>query len=356
MNGTSESPRFTLLDLPVAARLTLAAFLASVGIGYFSALVQLHFQHAQPGEMMPTGDDAVRVFSHPSKDQKALSKLERLLIADEKLSFNGSGQMSSAFTTRSSGWKRDAKRIGEDKLRKQREGEREGVLAWLRAGADKDAYEKDRFSLPADVAKGPITAKYVEADGDTKVLKIKTLLEERCVRCHTKDGAEDAKAEQYPLQTYEQIKPYTTVNSGGAMELRKLAQTTHVHMLGFAVLYGLTGLILAFTTYPAAIRVPLAPLPLVAQVVDISLWWLARLDEPYGHMLARGIPITGAIVGASLGLQLLLSLFDLFGRAWKISLFVVICLTIGGGLGLKQKVIDPHLTKEKGTTPAMAKE
>ena len=74
------------------------------------------------------------------------------------------------------------------------------------------------------------------------------------------------------------------------MSLSKLAQTTHVHMLGFSMLYGLTGLLFAFTSYPVFVRVLIAPLPLLAQIIDISFWWLARLDEPYGPGFAAAIP------------------------------------------------------------------
>ena len=513
MSSTSQVSRLTLGDLPAAARLTLAAFLISIGIGYFSALVQLHFQHAQPGELMPTGDDAVRIFSHPPRDQKKASKLERLLVADENLSFNGSGQMSDAFTRhsrewkeaiderargfagrrgepapadraraeqqlreerngerqaviawiragatredyekgyclpedlakqsitpdyvvkdekrlsrleqlliadeklpfnskgqmsgaftkRSSGWNKEIKKRGENVVRKEREGEREGVLAWIRAGAARADYDKDRFPLSAGMAKRSLTARYVVKDAGKPMLKIKTLLTDRCARCHSKEGGEDAKAAEipldsfesikkyiaspsndksgtvlkikalltdrcarchksggddakaadYPLETYPQIKKYLTTDSGGAMSLTKLAQTTHVHLLGFAMLYGLTGLLLAFTSYPGWLRGLLAPLPLLAQVVDISLWWLARLDEPYGPTCARFIPFTGMIVGGSLGLQLLLALFDLFGRAWKLSLAVLILVVPALGYAVKQKVIDPHLQTEKPVT------
>src|SRR6516162_659884 len=55
-------PRFTLRELPFSARLTLALFLVSVGLGYGAALVQIHFQHASPGEFMPSAQDVVVKF------------------------------------------------------------------------------------------------------------------------------------------------------------------------------------------------------------------------------------------------------------------------------------------------------
>src|SRR5262249_30237393 len=157
-----------------------------------------------------------------------------------------------------------------------------------------ETYEQIKKYLPAAADSGP-------------AVKIKTLFEVRCTHCHNTGTAEAGK---YPLESYDQIKPYTVVKTSSAMSLTKLAQTTHVHLLGFSMLYGITGLILAFPSLPGYIRIPLAPLPLIAQVLDIAFWWLARLDEPVGPLLARAIPITGTIVAAGLGLHILLSLFD----------------------------------------------
>src|ERR1700752_4089113 len=96
--------RLTLRDLPLAARIVLAAFLLSVGLGYFSAMVQLHFQHASKGELMPTADDVVRHF-HGEAGQKPASKLQRLVENTATgQPFNGSGSMVAAFFKKSETW------------------------------------------------------------------------------------------------------------------------------------------------------------------------------------------------------------------------------------------------------------
>jgi hypothetical protein len=365
---SDTSARWTLRDLPLAARLVLASFLISVGIGYFSALVQLHFQHAKPGSVMPTGEDAVRTFHGPVGEAPS-SRLVRLIEADEGLTFNGSGQMSAAFTRRSSDWKAAIKsraqgmmkgrrgKPGEEEMakaeqevRKEREAEKAVVLAWLKeCRADPSVFEGDSFPLTEELAKLPVTKDYrFENNGPS--VKIRALWIDRCARCHSKEGGEDAKASAFPLEKPEEILKYNKVEEASAMSLTKLAQTTHVHLLGFSMLYGLTGVILALTSYPGFLRVPLAPLPLLAQVVDISCWWLARLDAPYGPMFAMWIPITGAIVGGSLGLQILLTLWDLFGKAGKLVLLLLIVAAGGGAYVAKEKVIDPYMAKERSSS------
>ncbi len=104
MKSNPFPTEITLRNLPLAARLTLGLFLISVGIGYTSALVQLHLQHATPGELLPTPDDAVRIF-HGDVGERPKSKLEQVLPESDQGPFNGSGQMTAAFTRRAEDWK-----------------------------------------------------------------------------------------------------------------------------------------------------------------------------------------------------------------------------------------------------------
>jgi hypothetical protein len=374
--GTSDTPeRWTLSRLPLSARLTLAVFLISVGLGYFSALVQLHFQHAKPGSMLPTGEDAVHKF-HGHVGELPQSTVEHLITADESKPLNGSGQMRSAFFRRSEDWKETIKKRAvsknrrrgakptkeeldqaEAELRKEREGEIAAVVAWLRAGAPDSAWKADSFILPKDLDGVPITEEFVQPVDDCRSARIKTILTTRCVHCHGKDG----EVHHIPLEDIEHWKPYVKVKTSSAMSPEKLAQTTHVHLLGFSMLYGLTGLILALTSWPGWIRLPLAPLALVAQVVDISFWWLARMDTPVvgpeklpiGVYFAHAIPISGAVVAGALGLQILLSLFSLFNKWGKVLLVILIAAAIGGGAGIRADLkIKKYLADERAANPS----
>lgn len=355
MNDLS-SRRFVLRDLPLAARVVIAFFLVSVGAGYGAALVQIHFQQARPGELLPNGDDLVRTFSGEQGHRQ--SKIEQLLTADESHPFTGQGTMRVAFTTKSESWKSAIKETAkelkikdltkaEQALRHQREGEIDAVLAWVRAGAPKQDYEKDHFVLPADLAKREITSDYLVTDDKGKLaepeaFKIKTLFNDRCVRCHDPEK-QGEKAAQFPLNTYEHIKQYTQVTaSGGGMSLTKLAQSTHLHLLSFAMLYGLTGLIFSLTSYAGWVRMLIGPWPLVLQLAEISCWWLARMDPQY----ARAIGVLGGLVALGLMLQIVLTLFGLFGKTGKVVLVALVCVALAGGYMVKQRVIEPYLAQE----------
>ncbi len=377
-------------DLPL--RLIAAAFLCSVGIGYVSAMVNLHFQEASPGNLLPGPEDVVRVY-HGSKHP---NQLLRLLEAPEGLPFNGSGSMRSAFTrkknpgaikTGAMEMLAQLKDAGFDvsapELKKQMEEfatswldyERQTLVGWIEAGYPEPAYQDDTFQAPTEVA-SKFTAMRKEFANLVSELKpkgetppdksidpksicfcdtletkdgklighIKTIIEERCARCH----APGKSVASYPLSRFEHLQVYLNEDLGAehGKSLAKLALTTHVHLLGFAVLYGLTGLIFALLPYPAWLRIILAPAPLILQVLDISFWWLARLDAPMGPIFAKGIMATGGLVAMSLGGQIVLGLWGLFPG--KARYLVVGALALAGiiGLGGKVLVVDPYLAKE----------
>jgi hypothetical protein len=308
--------------------------------------------------MLPTGKDAERVY-HGEKPPRPMSQIERLLEADPTLKFNGSGQMRTAFFTDSRDWEgalEDKKenwngdeKSAEKELREEREGERQAMLAWIRAGARKEAWDEDHFDLPKELHRQPLTQKF-QAKGDLPAVKIFSLFKARCITCHQDGG----KAKDFPLVDFHLVHPRVTPEPAGAstaMSLTKLAQTTHVHLLGFSMLYGLTGFIFAFTTYPCWVRVVLCPLPLIAQVIDISFWWLARVDSVYAHFIVY----TGGIVAVGLLLQITLSLLNMFGSTGKVALLLMFCTAGAGAVVVKQQIIDPYLEKEKTTAVSPAK-
>jgi len=347
--------RFVLRDLSLPSRILLATFLVSVGLGYVAALVQLHFHHASSGKLLPGPEDAVQAFH----GRAGLSEMERLLLAGEGKPFNGSGGMRQAFTTRSAGWRaaisRRAKKDGislrqaEMKLRSERDGERLAVLAWVGAGAPREDFDHNWFALPASLDKHPITAEFRETRSEgTAGAKVAAILETRCARCHNESAG--GPAAQLPLESWEHIHAFCEVETaGGGVSLGKLAQTTHAHLFGLTMLFGMTGLLLTFTTFPGWLRAPLAVLPLAAQLVEISCWWLGRLDPVY----ARAVVFLGGAAGTGLFLQISLTLFNMFGRAGKVILILVMLGSVLGGVALKELVIDPYLVGEglTGFTP-----
>src|SRR5947208_2099722 len=104
-NGAPAPFTVTLRQLPLPVRLTLSLFLIAVGAGYCAALMQLHFQNATKGEVLPTANDVVEIFSGvegwpvPKPAPPAsLSKLEAMITGPEDAPLEaGATSMVKAF-------------------------------------------------------------------------------------------------------------------------------------------------------------------------------------------------------------------------------------------------------------------
>lgn len=91
----------------------------------------------------------------------------------------------------------------------------------------------------------------------------------------------------------------------------------------------------------------ICPLPLLAQVADISCWWLARLPQPEGPMFARVIVVTGVIIAVGLLLHIVLSLFNLFSKkAWLVLILLFGAAGFGGYVAMT-RIVDPFIAREK---------
>lgn len=329
------------------------------------------------------------------------SQIEKLITGHREMPFD-STNMTPAFFGKSKGYEKEAKK-GKEKVDMARETERLAFLAFIHTPKEKRKalYDADAMELPAELKGRPLHDEY--ADGDK--VKIQMLIEDRCVTCH-KRGNQNPELDTFDklepfitpppqrapaikitsiindrcgrchnenqapqFNTYEKLEPLITaaleeprealgqkwVGSSHTMGTSKLVQSTHAHALSFAVLFALTGFVYAFASHPGFVRGVLAPLALVAQVADLSCWWLARLDLPYGPVFALAIMGTGGVVGLSVGLQIVLSLFNMYGIKGKAVLVLMFLVAAGGFYVLYTQKLKPDLDREKDRATLMQK-
>src|SRR6266446_2394654 len=84
MPEPTPTPRFTLRALPLPAKLVATCFLMAVGLGYSSAMIQLHMQDARSGKPMPTVADVVAKFTGKrfllETPPRPVSQLEKVIM------------------------------------------------------------------------------------------------------------------------------------------------------------------------------------------------------------------------------------------------------------------------------------
>src|SRR5262249_32952932 len=138
---TAAATRFTLRDLPLPAKLVVTVFLLAVGLGYTSAMVQLHMQHGErDGKALPTRDNVVAVFSgvkwvSGGETEKTVSKLEAMISGDPTGDLTSKNMAAAFFAQDGADFqKRATEKPGElAKLNAEREGDRRAMIAWINA-------------------------------------------------------------------------------------------------------------------------------------------------------------------------------------------------------------------------------
>ena len=130
--------------------------------------------------------------------------------------------------------------------------------------------------------------------------KISNIVEEKCANCH------NGTVPIVPLRTFEEVSKLTEVTPGPTWE--RLARVSHIHLFGISFIFLMTGAIFALSTVPLAVRVPIIVLPYIAIWLDIGSWWVTHWESLFAYIVVIG----GALMGFSLGAQILISLWDMW--------------------------------------------
>jgi hypothetical protein len=145
-----------------------------------------------------------------------VSRMQRLIESAEGPMSRG-GTMRPAFTDQSVGWEALTQRLSAEQkaaLLADREGERLAVLDWLRSNAPREPYESDRYHLSAAAGVDRITADYrlraPDSEVEPPVVRLRTLLHDRCVTCHGENGRHDI-ARFIELDTYDRLLPHLQI-------------------------------------------------------------------------------------------------------------------------------------------------
>ncbi len=346
-NANAAPFGITLRGLPLPVRLTLSLFLIAVGLGYFAGLMQLHFRDASKGEPLPTPNDVVEIFSgvenwpiQKPAPPPPMCKMEKLIMGPEDESPTDGKSMAKPFFTldKKTAAKADQDPAYKAKVHQEREGERLAVQAWIHLPDDQRnaAYENDELTLPDSLANHPISKPFLDPNGKVRV---NSIIQERCAKCHSDELQPGHKKLVDSADFADVLVVPPAGRTSRQMSLESLTQTTHLHLLSFCMLWMLTGVIFAFSSYWKWFRCIVAPLVLLAQVADVSCWWLARLPNigPYFALVIIG---TGTLVAVGLVLQIMLSLFDMYRWPGRMVLLVLLIGAVAGAALLAPPVRD----------------
>lgn len=133
---------------------------------------------------------------------------------------------------------------------------------------------------------------------------IAPILSQNCLICHTPS----INSSIPNLTNYASVSELARVTHNNCASLSVLIRNAHIHIFGISFILFFIGKIFMLTNINARIKKMLLIVPFVALILDISSWFLTRDIQ----IFAYSIVLFGAILGISVGLQIVLSIYQMW--------------------------------------------
>ena len=177
--------------------------LAVAGAAYFMLAAVTYFKATAPGSLAPDLAEVHRLFFQTARPSSALER--RLAAADTPL---GTGPLITTGTSMESPFYGQSLTVAE---LAERDGERLALLDWIRSGAHRAAYDGDDYAFGRPAVTIALTPQFVRTasgagDRENTRVRIRSIINERCVNCHHEDG--DDTARLIPFDSYDAIAVY----------------------------------------------------------------------------------------------------------------------------------------------------
>ena len=154
------------------------------------------------------------------------------------------------------------------------EEERHHVVAWLKDGAPQEGYQQ----------------------------QIKSIVDKNCIVCHSESTGMNLP----DFTSYQGLHQVAQVDTG--MSIMSLLRLSHIHLFGISLLLFALGFIFIQSEVNVWFKRFLVLSPMVAVFVDILSWFLTKWDPVYAYTVV----IAGAVLGFSMGMQILISLYQIW--------------------------------------------
>lgn len=162
------------------------------------------------------------------------------------------------------------------------------------------------------------------------VNSIAPILNRDCILCHSPQsnpGLPD-------LTNYAGVME--VADAKGA-SLPSLVKVSHIHLFGIAFILFFTGKIFILTDINPVLKRTIVAVPFIAMVIDILSWYVTTIIPAFAYVVI----ISGGLLGISMGLQILISLYQMWFYPFHPALQIPV--------ELQQRVADCHdLLEEYG--------
>lgn len=150
----------------------------------------------------------------------------------------------------------------------------EVMVAWLKDGAQEEHFAND----------------------------IKPILDKTCLACHVQASGMNIA----DFSTYQGLHKFAEVDTG--MSTASLLKLSHIHLFGISLLLFMLGTIFIQAEVNVWFKRFLVVSPMFAVFVDVLSWFLTKYDSHYAVIVIAA----GALLGMSMALQILISLYQIW--------------------------------------------
>lgn len=152
-------------------------------------------------------------------------------------------------------------------------GDKEVILKWIQEGAEETGYRQD----------------------------IAPILNRDCTHCHN-PGVNPSLPD---LTRYAGVAE--VANAGGAT-LPALVRVSHIHLFGIAFILYFIGKIFLLCDMNIYVKRIAVVIPFVAMLLDVLSWFITKHVAQFAYVVV----LSGALMGLSMGVQILLSLYQMW--------------------------------------------
>lgn len=131
---------------------------------------------------------------------------------------------------------------------------------------------------------------------------VQSIFLDNCGVCHSKESGMPIP----PLTTFRDVGVYSQMDMG--QSVKNLVRVSHIHLFGMSFIFILTSGIFVLSGIAIKWRVFLVAIPFVAIWMDIGSWWFTKFEPFFAYTVIAG----GVLMGLSLGVQILISLWEMW--------------------------------------------
>lgn len=136
---------------------------------------------------------------------------------------------------------------------------------------------------------------------EEEYVNISSIVENSCAVCHNYEDMPESA-----LTTFGEMRGIAKQDTG--VSVKTLVRVSHIHIFGLTFIFTIISGIFVQSEAKSSWRAVLVLIPFTAIWADVGGWWFTRFNPAFAYTVIVG----GALAGMSLGLQIFLSLFEMW--------------------------------------------